>query len=88
MNDTQEKVLDLIRETETIDDVDALTPASSLYSAGLDSLAGAQLMVMLEDAFDVTFPQTADTFTRLDTVGGIRLFPDEGVGGAGVAVPG
>jgi hypothetical protein len=45
-------------------------------------------MVMLEDAFDVTFPQTADTFTRLDTVGGIRLFPDEGVGGAGVAVPG
>lgn len=71
MSDIRETVLDLIRETEAIEGVDVLSPDESLYAAGLDSLAGIQLMVMLEDTFDVAFPQTVETFTRLDTIGGM-----------------
>lgn len=37
-------------------DVSTLTPASDLYAAGLTSLTTVNLMLALEDHFDVEFP--------------------------------
>lgn len=38
--------------------VDTLTDDSDLYNAGLTSLATVGLMLALEDAFDIEFPDT------------------------------
>ena len=38
--------------------VDQLADDADLYSAGLSSFASVQLMLGLEDAFDVEFPDT------------------------------
>lgn len=36
----------------------SLTPEADLYDAGLTSFASVQLMLALEEAFDVEFPET------------------------------
>ncbi|WP_271188824.1 phosphopantetheine-binding protein [Dactylosporangium matsuzakiense] len=44
---------------------DVLTPATDLYELGLDSLRSVQLLLALEDAWDISIPDdmlTADTF--------------------------
>jgi acyl carrier protein len=38
-------------------DVDALSPASDLYMAGMTSHASVSLMLALEDTFGVEFPE-------------------------------
>jgi acyl carrier protein len=39
-------------------DVDSLTPESDLYQAGMTSHASVNVMLALEDAFDVEFPDS------------------------------
>ena len=39
-------------------DVGALSDGQDLYAAGLTSFAAVQLMLALEDSFDVEFPET------------------------------
>ncbi len=38
-------------------DADTLTPEDDLYAAGLTSHASVSLMLALEDAFDIEFPE-------------------------------
>ena len=39
-------------------DVDALDGAADLYAAGLSSFASVQLMLAIEERFDIEFPDT------------------------------
>ena len=39
-------------------EIDSLTDDSDLYNAGLTSLATVGLMLALEDAFEIEFPET------------------------------
>jgi acyl carrier protein len=51
--------------------VDALSDDADLYQAGLRSFASVQLMLALEDAFDIEFPETAlnrKTFQSIDAI--------------------
>jgi acyl carrier protein len=51
--------------------VDTLADGADLYAAGLSSFASVQLMLALEDAFDVEFPDTLlnrKSFASIDAI--------------------
>ena len=50
---------------------DALDPAQDLYASGLTSFAAVQLMLALEEAFDVEFPErmlNRRSFASIDAI--------------------
>ncbi|MDO5619075.1 acyl carrier protein [Kocuria sp.] len=52
-------------------DAAELSAADSLYSAGMTSHASVNVMLGVEDAFDIEFPEellTKDTFESLDSI--------------------
>ena len=53
-------------------DVDSLKPESDLYEAGLTSHASVNVMLALEDAFDIEFPDRMLTRTVFESVASIR----------------
>jgi len=53
-------------------DVDSLADDSDLYEAGMTSHASVNLMLALEDRFDVEFPDEMLTRTAFESVGSIR----------------
>jgi acyl carrier protein len=56
---TAETVRDLVDKFGKLPvDVATLTNDSDLYTAGLSSFASVQLMLALEETFDVEFPET------------------------------
>jgi acyl carrier protein len=56
----QDRVRQLLRELGSVPgDVDRLTPETDLYAAGLTSLASVDLMLALEQTFDVLLPDDA-----------------------------
>ena len=51
--------------------VDSLADSADLYQAGLRSFSSVQLMLALEDAFDIEFPEDAlnrKTFQSIDAI--------------------
>lgn len=53
--------------------VDTLANDQDLYAAGLTSFAAVQLMLALEDGFDVEFPETMlnrRSFSSIDAIAG------------------
>jgi len=48
----ESKLLEII-QTEILDQAEPLTPTSDLFEAGLDSMAIMQLLLHIEDHFDV-----------------------------------
>lgn len=48
----EHELLDLIR-TEILDSAEPLTPRGDLFAAGLDSMRIMQLLLVIEDRFDV-----------------------------------
>ena len=52
-------------------DVDALTDDASLYEAGMTSHASVNVMLALEDAFDVEFPDEMLKRSVFETVANI-----------------
>ncbi len=53
--------------------VDTLDDASDLYEAGLSSFASVQLMLALEDEFDIEFPENLlnrKTFASISAIAG------------------
>jgi acyl carrier protein len=53
----KQKIRELLAKFGTLPvSVDTLTDTSDLYAAGLSSFASVQLMLGLEEAFDVEFP--------------------------------
>ncbi|MEP6992826.1 MAG: acyl carrier protein [bacterium] len=53
-------------------DVDQLTDDASLYQAGLTSHAGVNLMLALEDHFDIEFPERMLRRRTFETIASIR----------------
>ncbi len=53
-------------------DVDALSTQDDLYSAGLTSHANVNVMLALESAFDVEFPDELLKRGTFDSIGSIR----------------
>jgi acyl carrier protein len=56
----QDRVRQLLREQGSVPgDVDSLTPEADLYAAGLTSLASVDMILALEQTFDVVLPDSA-----------------------------
>ena len=55
-NSLNQKIRELLSSQETLD-VGKLADDSDLYDAGLTSFASVQLMLALEDAFGIEFPE-------------------------------
>jgi acyl carrier protein len=52
-------------------DVSSLAPDADLYRAGMSSFASVQLMLALEEAFDIEFPESMlspRTFSSLSAI--------------------
>jgi acyl carrier protein len=49
-------------------DAQSLDPAADLYAAGMTSFASVRVMIALEDAFDVTFPDEMLTRELFGTI--------------------
>jgi len=61
----------LVKHGRLPGDVGALATTSDLYAAGLKSFASVQVMLALEDAFDVEFPErmlNRTTFSSIATI--------------------
>ncbi|WP_439605422.1 acyl carrier protein [Shinella sp.] len=48
--------------------VDQLADDADLYAAGLSSFASVQVMLGIEDAFDVEFPDNRKSFQSIDAI--------------------
>ena len=65
-------IRDVLRDNgRLVGDVAALTPSDDLYRAGLTSHASVNLMLALEDAFDIEFPDSMlkkSTFESISSI--------------------
>jgi acyl carrier protein len=73
-------VLEIIRPLVSTSAV--LTEESDLWNAGMDSIASVSVMVSVEDAFDITFPDellTREVFKSASAIAAaVRLLLDSG----------
>ena len=53
-------------------DVDTLADDADLYQAGMTSHASVNVMLALEDAFDIEFPESMLRKSTFESVGAIR----------------
>ncbi|HYB24530.1 MAG TPA: acyl carrier protein [Solirubrobacteraceae bacterium] len=53
-------------------DVDTLTPDADLYQAGLSSHASVNVMLALEDHFDIEFPDHMLTSSAFESIAAIE----------------
>jgi acyl carrier protein len=53
-------------------DVDSLTPGEDLFGAGMSSHASVNVMLALEDAFDIEFPDQMLRRSVFESVAGIE----------------
>jgi acyl carrier protein len=58
-------------------DVDSLDPADDLYQAGMTSHASVNVMLGLEDAFDVEFPDSMLTRGVFESISSIEAAVSE-----------
>jgi acyl carrier protein len=58
-------------------DVDELAPTTDLYAAGMTSHASVNLMLALEDAFDVEFPDRMLRRSVFESISSIRAALEE-----------
>ena len=61
----------LRQQIPSLPPADQLTPDTKLYDLGLDSLRSVQLLIALEDNFDITIPDemlTAEAFQTPSTI--------------------
>lgn len=63
-------------------DVDSLTDDADLYQAGMTSHASVNLMLALEDTFNVEFPERMLRRRLFESIASIRSAIDELTGGA------
>ena len=68
----EDRVRQLLREQGSVPgDVDRLTPETDLYAAGLTSLASVDLMLALEQTFDLQLPDDALNRKTFESIGSI-----------------
>jgi acyl carrier protein len=74
-NAVQNQVRAILREQRSVPvDVDTLATGADLYAAGLTSLASVDLMLALEQRFDLNFPDEAlsrKTFSSIDSISAV-----------------
>jgi acyl carrier protein len=71
-SDRNERIRDVLREHARLaTDVDTLDDQADLYQAGMTSHASVNLMLALEDAFDVEFPDSMLTRSVFQSVSAI-----------------
>ncbi len=58
----------LAENADLATDVQSLDPEADLYAAGMTSFASVRVMIALEDAFDVTFPDEMLTRELFGTI--------------------
>lgn len=67
------RVREVVEKAAGISDAAALSDTDDLWDAGMDSLASVNLMVQLEDAFSVQFPDellTREVFSSIASIAG------------------
>jgi acyl carrier protein len=76
--DTSSAVREVLREHARLPvEVDTLSDDADLFAAGMTSHASVNLMLALEDAFDVEFPDRMRTRSVFESVGSITAAIDE-----------
>ena len=71
--DTAGRIRDILRQHGRLANVDAIATAQDLYAAGLTSFAAVQVMLALEETFDVEFPErmlNRRSFASIDAIAG------------------
>ena len=71
--DTAGRIRDILRQHGRMANVDAISCAQDLYAAGLTSFAAVQVMLALEETFDVEFPErmlNRRSFASIDAIAG------------------
>jgi acyl carrier protein len=72
MNDMKEAIREILSEhAKLASNVSLLSDNDDLFDAGLTSLSTVTVMLALEDAFEVEFPEamlSRRTFTSIDTI--------------------
>lgn len=66
-------------------DVDTLSDEADLYAAGMTSHASVNLMLALEEKFEVEFPERMLRRRAFENIAAIRAAIDELTGGRGAA---
>ncbi|MBL8569677.1 MAG: acyl carrier protein [Phreatobacter sp.] len=67
----------IARTVELPGGIDSLTDTSDLYEAGMTSFGSVQLMLALEEAFDVEFPERMLNRRLFSSIATIRAALDE-----------
>lgn len=76
--ETNTAIREVLREHARLPvDVDTLGDDADLFSAGMTSHASVNLMLALEDAFDLEFPDRMLTRSVFESVGAITAAIDE-----------
>ena len=66
MNELEQEIIDIIAEEGEIDRSE-ITPDSNLYDLGIDSLSSLEILVALEEKYDIVIKQN-----RLRNVNSVR----------------
>ena len=66
MNELEQEIINVIAEEGEIDQSE-ITPDSNLYDLGIDSLSSLEILVALEEKYDITIKQD-----RLRNVNSVR----------------
>ncbi|HUZ21945.1 MAG TPA: acyl carrier protein [Acidimicrobiales bacterium] len=73
MAETDDQIRQVLREHAKLPvDAGSIGAETDLYAAGLTSHASVNLMLALEDAFDVEFPQSMLRKQTFQSIGSIR----------------
>tara|TARA_R110002072_G_scaffold1983_1_gene16187 strand:+ start:11026 stop:11286 length:261 start_codon:yes stop_codon:yes gene_type:complete len=77
-SDTTTKIRSVLQQHARLGDIpDELTPDDSLYDAGMTSHASVSVMLGLEEAFDIEFPDSMLSRRVFESIGSIRDAIDE-----------
>ncbi|MGH8989161.1 MAG: acyl carrier protein [Acidimicrobiales bacterium] len=72
-DDTDRRIRDLLTEHARLPlDVDHLGEEDDLFQAGMTSHASVNVMLALEDAFDVEFPESMLRKSTFSSIGALR----------------
>lgn len=73
-----EKIRTLLSQRSILPcDVSALSDDASLYDAGLSSFGSVQMMLAIEEAFDIEFPEAMLTRRTFSSIGSIAAAVSE-----------
>jgi acyl carrier protein len=76
--ETNTAIREVLREHARLPvDVDTLSDDADLFTAGMTSHASVNLMLALEDAFDIEFPDRMLTRSVFESIGAINAAIDE-----------